>query len=167
MTNVVTVVAKLVNYIRSKGLNHRQFQQFLSDMDSENGDVLYYTEVHWLSQGQMLKRVYDLKLEINLFLDMKGKSFPQLTDHDWMCDFAFCVDITQYLNELNRNLQRMNKLINKMFAKIKAFESKLQLWELQLRSNNMAHFPTLRTEKPTDAKKYAEEIQILQQEFSS
>jgi hypothetical protein len=31
----------------------------------------------------------------------------------------------------------------------------------------MAHFPTLRTEKPTDTKKHAEEILILQQEFSS
>jgi hypothetical protein len=31
----------------------------------------------------------------------------------------------------------------------------------------MAHFPTLRTEKPTVTKKYAEEIQIPQQEFSS
>jgi hypothetical protein len=31
----------------------------------------------------------------------------------------------------------------------------------------MAHLPTLRTEKATDTKKYAEEIQILQQEFSS
>jgi hypothetical protein len=30
----------------------------------------------------------------------------------------------------------------------------------------MARFPTLRTEKPTDTKKYAEEIQIPQQEFS-
>jgi hypothetical protein len=97
MTNVITAVAKLVNYTGSQGLNHRQFQQFLSDMDSENGDVvLYYTEVRWLSRGRMLKRVCDLKLEINLFLHMKGKLFPQLTDHDWMCDFAFCVDITQY-----------------------------------------------------------------------
>jgi hypothetical protein len=106
MTNVVTVVAKLGNYIRSKGLNHRQFQQFLSDMDSENGDVLYYTEVRWSSRGRMLKRVYDLELEINLFLHMKGKSFPQLTDHDWICDFEFCVDITQYLDELNSTILR-------------------------------------------------------------
>jgi hypothetical protein len=58
MTNVVTV-AKLVNYIRSKGLSHHQFQQFLNDMDSENGGVLYNTEIRWLSRGQMLKRVYD------------------------------------------------------------------------------------------------------------
>jgi hypothetical protein len=49
--------------------------------------------------------VYDLKLEMNVFLDMRGKSFPQLTDHDWMCDFALCFDITQYVNELNSILQ--------------------------------------------------------------
>jgi hypothetical protein len=76
----------------------------------------------------MLKRVHDLKLEINLFLNMKGKSFPQITDHDWMCNFAFCVDITHYLNELNSNLLGTNQLTNEMFAKIKAFESKLRLW---------------------------------------
>jgi hypothetical protein len=101
-------------------------------IDSENVDLLYYTGVYWLSRGQMLKRVYDLKLEIFLFMDMKGKSFPQLTDHDWMCNFAFCIDITQYLNELNSNLRGTNQLINKMFAKIKAFESKLRLWKLHL-----------------------------------
>jgi hypothetical protein len=84
-----------------------------------------------------------------------------------MCNFAFCVDITQYLNELNSNLQGTHHLTNEMFAEIKAFESKLRLWELQLLSNNMAHFPTLRTEKPTDTKKYAEDIQILQPECSS
>jgi hypothetical protein len=161
------MLLQLLQNIGSKGLNHRQFQQFLSDMDSENGDLLYYTEVRWSSRGRMLKRVYDLKLDINLFLDTKGKYFPQLTDHDWMCDFAFCVDITQYLHELNSNLQGTNQLTDEIFAKIKAFESKLRLRELQLRLNNMAHFPTLRTETPTDTKIYAEEILILQQEFSS
>jgi hypothetical protein len=58
MTNVVTVVAELVNYVRSKGLNHHQFKHFLSDMDSDNGDVLYYAEVCWLSRGQMLTCMY-------------------------------------------------------------------------------------------------------------
>jgi hypothetical protein len=80
-------------------------------MGSENGDVLYYTEVRWLSRGRMIKHVYDLKLEINLFLHVKGKSFPQLPDHDWMCDFAFCINTTQYLNELNSNLQGTSQLI--------------------------------------------------------
>jgi hypothetical protein len=90
------------------------------------------------------------EVENYLFLDMKGNSFPQLTDRDWMHDFAFCIDIAQYLNELHNSLQGTNQLISKMFAKIKVFKSKLQLWELQLRSNNLAPLPTLRTKKPSD-----------------
>jgi hypothetical protein len=46
--------------------------------------------------------------------------------------------------------------MNKMSARKKPFESKLQQWELQLQSNNVAHFPALRTEKPTYTKKYEE-----------
>jgi hypothetical protein len=68
MSNVVTVVAKLGNSIRSKGLNHCQFKQILSDNDSENGDVRYYREVPWLNRGQMPKRVYELKLESNFWI---------------------------------------------------------------------------------------------------
>jgi hypothetical protein len=35
---------------------------------------------------------------------MKRKSFAQITGHDWTCDFDFCADITQNLNELNNNV---------------------------------------------------------------
>lgn len=44
MTNVATAVVKLVNYISSEGLNHRQFEEFLREVDSENGAVLYYIQ---------------------------------------------------------------------------------------------------------------------------
>lgn len=50
----------------------------------------------------------------------------------------------------------MKQHMNKMSARKKPFESKLQQWELQLQSNNVAHFPALRTEKPTYTKKYEE-----------
>jgi hypothetical protein len=38
---------------------------------------------------------------LKLFLKMKGKSFSQLCDHDWMCNFTFSSDITQHINEVN------------------------------------------------------------------
>jgi hypothetical protein len=40
INNVVTNVAEVVEYIRSKGLHDRQFKEVFSDMESENGDEI-------------------------------------------------------------------------------------------------------------------------------
>jgi hypothetical protein len=43
-------------------------------------------------------------------MEIKGSPFPQLPVHDRVCDFAFCIDITQHKNELNIHLQGANNL---------------------------------------------------------
>jgi hypothetical protein len=55
MTNAVTVVSKLVNFVRSNGMNHRQFKYFYRDLEYEYGDALFYMEVNWLGCGRMIK----------------------------------------------------------------------------------------------------------------
>lgn len=35
----------------------------------------------------------------------KANKFPALSDKNWLCDFAFAVDIFSYLNELNVKLR--------------------------------------------------------------
>jgi hypothetical protein len=54
-----------------------------------------------------------------------------------------------------------------MFDVRTAFERKLPSYELQLRWDNMSHFKIPISEKPTDVKKHAEEIQPLEQEINS
>ena len=49
--SVINVV-KTINFVRPRGLNHRLFQELLYDLDSEFGDVVYYSEVRWLSRGK-------------------------------------------------------------------------------------------------------------------
>jgi hypothetical protein len=61
MENVMKVVVKTVNFIKSKGLNHLQFQEFLKSLDSDYDDVPFYTEVRQLTRAKMLKRVFDLQ----------------------------------------------------------------------------------------------------------
>ena len=73
MNYVVDPVVKIVNFIRARGLNHRQFITLLEDCDSDYSDVPYHTDVRWLSMAKVLRRVWDLKAEILLFLEMKGK----------------------------------------------------------------------------------------------
>ena len=45
MKEVMDLVVKIVNFIRSHALNHRHFKSFLVDMDSEYGELLCHTEV--------------------------------------------------------------------------------------------------------------------------
>ena len=46
---VMDIVVKTVNLILSRGLNHRQFKQFVGDIQAEYGDLTYFGDVRWLS----------------------------------------------------------------------------------------------------------------------
>ncbi|KAJ4928431.1 hypothetical protein JOQ06_016223, partial [Pogonophryne albipinna] len=78
---------------------------FTEEHETEHSDIGYHTAVRWLSLGKVLKRVWDLKAEIQEFCEKKGKYIPELSDEDWMADFAFAVDVTALMNELNTKLQ--------------------------------------------------------------
>uniref|UniRef100_A0A3B4G7C8 SPIN-DOC-like zinc-finger domain-containing protein n=1 Tax=Pundamilia nyererei TaxID=303518 RepID=A0A3B4G7C8_9CICH len=49
MGDVMITITQTVNFIRTKGLNHRQFQSFMWEIDSEFDGIPYHTEVRWLS----------------------------------------------------------------------------------------------------------------------
>ena len=61
LNNVMKVVITIVNQIRSRGLNRRQFQELLVELDSEYGGVIYSSQVRWLSKAATLKRVWKSK----------------------------------------------------------------------------------------------------------
>lgn len=67
--NNVVDVTKTVNFIRARALNYRQFVALLEKHDNEHGDIRYHT-VRWLSLGNVLKRFWDLKAEIQEFCEM-------------------------------------------------------------------------------------------------
>ncbi|TWW71380.1 Protein FAM200A [Takifugu flavidus] len=46
------------NFIRAKGLIQRQFKAFLSQWETQRGDLPHHTEVRWLSQGKVLQRCF-------------------------------------------------------------------------------------------------------------
>ena len=165
-SHVMSIVVSCVNFIKSRALNHRQFKEFLEDIDAEYGTLAYYCEVRWISKGKMLKQFYDLREEIFTFMDMKGRLVSELQNEDWIRDLAFLVDLTSYLNELNLKLKGRGQLVHDMYKHVKVFQSKLQLWERQLRDGKTFHFPTLAQHKHSDFSSYAYELQLLNKEFS-
>uniref|UniRef100_A0A8C8SFM5 Uncharacterized protein n=1 Tax=Pelusios castaneus TaxID=367368 RepID=A0A8C8SFM5_9SAUR len=169
--SVMKVVVSCVNFIRAHALNHRQFQEFLSELNVAYEDILYHTEVRWLSRGRVLKRFYDLLPQVSAFLLSKNKEVPEIKDAEWKWHLAFLTDVTELLNSFNVQLQGKGKLICDMHSHVKAFEVKLDLLIKQVKEENFCHLPTtqkLLAEKPTVAfpnKKCMDSLEMLQREF--
>lgn len=163
------VVVKTVNFIRARGLNHRQFTSFLESLDSEYRELLYHTEIRWLSRGNVLKRFFALREEIDSFMKMKNKEVPQLADSTFISNLAFLTDLTSHLNALNTNLQGKKQLITQIFDNVKSFQVKLTLWEKQLSTGNVVHFSNLNSLNKVEQKslkEYADVISNLQVQFN-
>jgi hypothetical protein len=54
MSHVVDTVTKVVNFIRAKSLNHRQFVSLLEETESGPADLPYHTDMSWLSLRKVL-----------------------------------------------------------------------------------------------------------------
>jgi hypothetical protein len=82
----------------------------LEEPEVECGNVFYYSEVRWLSTGNVLRRFSNLRAGIEIFMNVKSKSVPEISDAKWITDLAFLVNITFLLNELNTKRQGKGKI---------------------------------------------------------
>ena len=106
---------------------------------------MYHKDVRWLSQESELQCFYFLRKEIGQFLAKEGQPLPELSVHVWLADFGFLVDITRHLNALNMSLQGKNAVVSQLYSHIKAFGSKLHLFQRHLSQtqSNTTHFPSM------------------------
>ena len=167
--HVVDPVVNIVNFIKARSLNRKQFITLLEDCDSDHSGIPYYTAVHRLSVGKVLRHVWDLKTEILLFLEMKmkDKDYPQLKQSEWLSDLAFAVDLFEHMNELDTKLQGKGSFAHEMYSIVKAFRVKLKLFFRHLSQNITTHFATLETTAQSMmlTEKYTNKISALDNEF--
>jgi hypothetical protein len=102
--HVMSVITKVVNFIQSIGLNNWQFQILLCELGAHCGDLVYYSEVWWLSHREMLTCIFSLRKEVQDLMESKEKSLHEFQDPQWKCDFEFLINITGHLNELYYHL---------------------------------------------------------------
>jgi hypothetical protein len=172
LESVMNIVVSTVNFIRKSALNHRKFQQFLLEVEAEYGDMLYHTEIRWLSRGNLIKRFLELRHEIEIFLTEKQKFHEKLSDREWLWDLAFLADITHHVNDLNTRLQGKGRLLCDMFSDAKSFQLKLKLFAKQLNEENLYHFPCCKSisqegNNKIPSKRFSEWLEMLRKGFQA
>ncbi|XP_046861512.1 protein ZBED8-like [Xenia sp. Carnegie-2017] len=68
LKEILSVSVKIVNFVRARALNNRIFKRLCQEMGAQHEVLLYHTEVRWLSRGQVLKRLMELRKEVSFFL---------------------------------------------------------------------------------------------------
>jgi zinc finger BED domain-containing protein 5/7/8/9 len=117
---------KIINFIKSRPLNARMFRKLCEGLQSEHTTLLLHSESRWLSRGNVLLRMFELRNECYLFLkDSKPLLASKFEDKLWVSRLAYLADIFQKLNELNTSLQSHGHHIFSMEDKISAFTERL------------------------------------------
>lgn len=143
LKRTLTSCIKIVNTIKSSALNTRVFEALCTDLSAEHKALLFHTEVRWLSKGNMLDRLYELKSEIEIFLMSQGKNemYETFTAENFMFSLAYLADFFEAINTLN--LQGRNTNIMTASDSVQAFLEKIQLWKRRL-NNQQPNFSSFR-----------------------
>ena len=93
----------------------------MEEHESEHSHIGYQTAVRWLGLGQVLKRVWDLRAQIQeSVVGRKGRT-SQSSDTHWMADLASAVDVTTLMKELHTKLQGKCLFPHELYSLVTAF----------------------------------------------
>ena len=74
LSEVLDQTIQMVNFVKGGALNSRLFKQFCIDVDADHHVLLFYTNTRWLLRGNITKRVFELRDEFKLFLELEKRT---------------------------------------------------------------------------------------------
>jgi hypothetical protein len=142
---VLNLAIKVVNYVENSVLSSRLFALLCEDLTADHKVLLFHTEVRWLSKGNMLGRIHELKEAVTLFLEHQGKDqlLQTFNNDSFQLSLAYLADIFEALNTFILKLQGTNTIIIAHYDFIQAFTGKLRLWIQRVGVKNVASFSRL------------------------
>ncbi|XP_069092632.1 protein FAM200A-like [Pleurodeles waltl] len=142
--NILKIVTKVINFIKTRPMKARFFAKLCEDMGAEHSCLLFYSSSRWLSLGNSLLRVYELRNEIYSYQHDDEHCFAdKFIDADFLIQMAFLSDLFEKLNTLNKSLQGNNTTILQLSDKVSGFKKKVILWKCSVSKGDYKCFPSL------------------------
>ncbi|XP_012385999.1 zinc finger MYM-type protein 6 isoform X2 [Dasypus novemcinctus] len=133
--------AQILSFIKSNALNSRMLTILCEEMGSEHVNLPLHAEVRWISRGRILTRLFELRHEIEIFLNQKHSDLAKyFHDEEWVAKLAYISDIFSLINELNLSLQGTMTTFFNLYNKIDIFKKKLKMWLKRTQENDYDMF---------------------------
>jgi hypothetical protein len=140
---VLDEAVQIVNLIKSRAMNSRLFSVLCNDMGAHFQQLLFHSEVRWLSRGKFT-RLCDLREEVRLFLsEISSPLLQHMEDMNWVAKLAYLSDIFERINSLNTSLQGKECNVFLAHDRVSGFRKKLDLWCARVKRGSVEMFPTL------------------------
>ncbi|XP_054723267.1 zinc finger BED domain-containing protein 5-like [Uloborus diversus] len=140
-SQVLHIIISIVNSIKGKALQTRLFRLICDDMGALHRNLLYHTEVRWLSKGKVLTRVMELRAELLVYLQQAKSHYSEfISDPEFLLKLAFLSDLFEHLNNLNKSLQGRDENVITAKDKLHAFIKKIEFWSSSINQNNFDSF---------------------------
>ncbi|KRY60500.1 Zinc finger BED domain-containing protein 5, partial [Trichinella britovi] len=136
---------EVVNYVKSSALNTRLFAALCESLNADHMALLYHTEVRWLSKGNMLGWIYELREAVAEFLEQRGRRTMcrVFKSEHYQLSLTYLADIFEALNSLNLKLQGANANVMVHYDIVQSFIAKISLWLKQVERGNLTWFSRL------------------------
>ena len=147
LKEVMDVSVQVINFIRSQGRNHRLFQVLAKEMGAKHVRLLLYTKVRWLSRGRCLHRLYELRNELEAFLqESEGNVLVQFHSEEFMMMLAYLADVFGHFNKVNLSLQGREVIVSDVKDELAGLCARMGVWHARLKAGFSVSFPLLHLE---------------------
>ncbi|XP_005868617.1 PREDICTED: zinc finger MYM-type protein 6 isoform X1 [Myotis brandtii] len=135
--------AQILSFIKSNALNSRMLTILYEEMGSEHVNLPLPAEVRWISRGRILTRLFELRHEIEIFLNQQHSDLAKyFLDEEWVARLAYLSDIFSLINELSLSLQGSMTTLFNLYNKMDVLKEKLKMWLKRTQENDYDMFPS-------------------------
>ncbi|XP_066231900.1 zinc finger MYM-type protein 6 isoform X1 [Saccopteryx leptura] len=135
--------AQILSFVKSNALNSRMLMILCEEMGSEHVNLPLHAEVQWISRGRILTRLFELRREIEIFLNQKHSDLAKyFLDEEWVARLAYLSDIFSLVNEVNLSLRGTMTTLFNLYNKMDVFKGKLKMWLKRTQKNDYDMFPS-------------------------